>query len=409
MDTLPKTITKPEFTKTQKVYIQGWSLVARAKVLAMQGRRGEIADEIRRFLREAKKYEFNKLSAELCGFLQYYYYFIRGDKYRGKKYGDLRKKYDELSHIENQVENIYSEITYLINNTRNASKPLKEKLQSICDELVPLLDYDSVKVHLSVYALLNANAYWNEDYLGVIKNSTKIINYLEGRGIERTTNFYKDLTISLIITGNYKQGKKAINKAIMKIHKGSLSWSIYVYYRVVLEIYQANYQTAYSIFREAEKKKQINKAMIEQWKIVKGYFKFLINTNLIEGNSHFKISKFLNEVPVFSNDKEGNCINILILKIILNVGVNNDKVIDSVDSILRYIERHLKKHTRPKYFLKLLIQIPLGRFNRISIDKRGEKYLRLLRRKNTKGFNPDLEIIPYEILWPLVLSQLKKR
>ena len=119
----------------------------------------------------------------------------------------------------------------------------------------------------------------------------------------------------------------------------------------------------------------------------------------------------MNEVPIFSKDKEGNNIHILILKIILNIGVNHDRIIDERDAIERYIERYLKKnHLRSKLLLQMLIQIPSSHFNRSTLEYRTNKlYTRLQNAKKLEGFDPSREIIPFERLWEMVLNLLETK
>ncbi|MEM9824427.1 MAG: hypothetical protein AAF985_25300 [Bacteroidota bacterium] len=406
----PTTSSKPIVfsSKTQEVYAEGWALVSKMKVYAMLGRRGELEEEVRRYFKVAVKYQFNRLASEMSGFLQYYYLFIRGDKYRGEKYSQLRAKYDELSSAEKYVERIYAQMAYKINNSRNLSATLQTELDNTCNDLRSYLKYNSTQIKLYIYGLLNIRAYLLNDHATIIRNSRSLIEYLEAHKIEKTTNARKDLAFSLICLGRYEEASTSIQQAIARINKGSLSWSIYIYYRFVLKIHQEDYDGAYQLYKEAEKKKQINKAMMEQWLITRGYVKFLVQGQLVKGTTHFKLGKFLNEVPIFSKDKEGNNIHILILKIILNLGLNHDKIIDERDAIERYIERYLKtNHLRSKLFLQMLLQIPLSHFNRSTLAFRTKNLLKRLEKARTlKGFDPDREIVPFERLWGMVLELL---
>ncbi|MEM8909901.1 MAG: hypothetical protein AAGD05_18780, partial [Bacteroidota bacterium] len=397
-------------TKTQKVYVEAWELLAQAKIHAIKGTRYEIIDEVRKHFRRVVKYQFNKLASEFASYLQYYYFNVRGDKVRGKKYSLLRERYNELAYLENIVEGKFAEITFKLNNTRNPSQEIRKELDAVCENFKTYLSYDSHQIRIYTYLLLNEQAHFNRDFDEIIRLSKTIITELESQKIERAFIFYKDLTIAFIVRGRYEEARSTIKKAVRNVSKGSYSWSIYVYYQFILEIYSKDYQAAYRVFKQAESKRQINKAMHEQWLIVRAYVQFLIQTGHLEGSTHFKFGKFFNEVPVFSADKEGNNINILILKILLSIGKQNGKIIDQREAIEKYIERYLRHNKRARIFLKMLLQIPIGHFNKTTILYRTKKMWKELQTNPySPGQNFELEIIPYEVLWEEVLSLLDKQ
>ena len=85
--------------------------------------------------------------------------------------------------------------------------------------------------------------------------------------------------------------------------------------------------------------------MMETWMIVKGYFKFLMQSDQLEDSTNFQISRFLNQVELFKEDKSGNNSNILILRVILNLHQNRDEIIDRQEATQRYASRHFKRAT----------------------------------------------------------------
>ena len=65
----------------------------------------------------------------------------------------------------------------------------------------------------------------------------------------------------------------------------------------------------------------------------------------------------MNEVVVFTKDKAGYNLTVLIAQIILSLKHgNNDKVVEKNEALKLYLSRHIKKERNPRsyYFLKML-------------------------------------------------------
>lgn len=395
---------KPHTTRTQQAYVGGWEVCAKMKVLTMKGKGAEILPEVRREFKRAQYYQFNKLAAEFAHHLMYFYFNLKGESRRGQKYHKLFVKYAELVHFENLASGVYSDISYRLNKTRNPSSELIQELEEACSYLQTLLVNESAQIWIYTYMLLNKLAYLKDDFNLVLRQSYEVIEYLETRGIERSSHFYKDMTPALIRQGEYDKAVYAIDKAIARINKGSLSWSAFLYYRLIIEFHRGDYQAAYDMHQTASKKKQINSAMLDTWRIVRGYLKFLLDQRAINGSSSFRVGRFLNSIEVFGSDKSGQNINIIILKILLRLNSNRDQIIDDREAVQKYAERYLEEGSRPRIFFQMLHQIVGGDFNREEVKRRVQKNVVAL--PIMKGYNAELEMVPYEKLWEMVLDQL---
>ncbi len=395
---------KPYSSRTQQAYSEGWKTCAEMNDLRIKGRGGEIIDEVRREFKRAVYYKFNKLAAEFSTYLMYYYYNLKGEKRRGNKYSRLSLHYSNLSHMENIAAGKFAAIVFKLNKSRNPDAELTNELTQICKEFRAYLKYDSAQIWIFSYMLFNKLAYIKKDTRLMISQCYEVINYLEERGIERTASFWKDITPALILEGRYDEAEDTIGKAISGINKGSLSWSVFVYYRTMIELHRGNYQRAYEIFQIAEKKRQINIAIKDTWNIVKAYMKFLVTAGKVDGIANFKVGKFFNNIEVFSSDKTGQNINIIILKIILRLDSDRGQIVDERETIQRYAEKYLEVGSRPRVFLQMLHQLAPADFNREKVEARVRKNVGELRRG--LGWDPDMEMVPYEDLWELVLDGL---
>lgn len=158
----------------------------------------------------------------------------------------------------------------------------------------------------------------------------------------------------------------------------------------------------------------------EHWKIREAYMHFLIRMgkiNITEDQRKtlrpFVLTKFMNSVPFYSKDKTGQNITILILQILfLILDRKYGQVIDRVDALTQYTYRYIRKDDsfRSNCFIKMLLLCVKADFHPI----RTQNFTNELRKKLvsapfvTNEMSAQVEIIPYDFLWELVLELLQK-
>jgi len=81
-----------------------------------------------------------------------------------------------------------------------------------------------------------------------------------------------------------------------------------------------------------------------------------------------------------------------------------------MESLNVYCHRYLRKDDtfRSNCFIKMLIVLPNAHFNKIAAIRKTEKLRNRLAEQplETANQSSELEIIPYELLWELVLEIL---
>ncbi len=387
---------------------QSWDFAGFMKEQIRYNKRSEIIADVRMHLKRAQKFGYTLLVVEFATCLQHYYYMEALDRRIGKKYEDIVLYYSEMSHAETIVASKFSKIFYQLKKTRSPGNSLKKELREVCSELKPYLKYPSTDIWLATYNLCNILAYIEKKYELVIFQCHTAIDFFEANNIPRTAHFYKDMTPALIRMGRYEEARDAIKKAINDIPKGTGVWSTFLYYRVIIELHEGHYQRGYDIYKEAIKKKQIDKSVRETWLVVKAYFNFLIISGKLSGVNDFRIGKFLNNIEFFVSDKAGINCNVVIINTILRLNTDKGRgsIIDHAEAIEKYGERHLKPGSRGRLFIQMLLQIVPGNFNREEVEGRAAKYLG--RMPEQEGYDGDLEVVPYEVLWGMVLEGLDK-
>jgi hypothetical protein len=131
-------------------------------------------------------------------------------------------------------------------------------------------------------------------------------------------------------------------------------------------------------------------------------------------NRKFKLAKFINETTIFSKDKSGINIAIMVVKLLLMLQEHRySQILDEVEALEQYCYRYLRgeNEQRSRLFLKMFIAIPLSGFDPKVIEKRTERYLQTLSNIPLQLANQayEIEVIPYETLWGLIMNSLKSK
>lgn len=157
---------------------------------------------------------------------------------------------------------------------------------------------------------------------------------------------------------------------------------------------------------------------IEIFNVPLGYLHLLVESGLA-GNTkelqkkipEFKLGKFLNTTPVFSKDKRGINVSILLMHIaFLLQRKDYNAIIDRTDSLNQYAYRYLRRDDsfRSNCMIKMVIQMTKADFHPV----RTERYTADLRRQLStvnlagSGENIEIEIIPFEVLWEIMVKSL---
>ena len=190
----------------------------------------------------------------------------------------------------------------------------------------------------------------------------------------------------------------------------------------MLSMHTRNYQDAYEVFLQTVEHKRFKflpPSLVEIWKIYEAYLYYLIALQQVavdkKGEAHFarfRMNKFLNETPIFSQDRRGMNIPILVIQILFMVHSKQfNLAIDRIEAINKYCFRYLRQDEtfRSNSFIKMLLTIPENSFHRAGVLRKAEKYFRKMEEfpQNLAAQSYEVEVIPYEDLWEFVVNTLE--
>lgn len=382
---------------------------------------------LEKLLQQALKYEFTEIAINALRLLRLHYGNVEGDL---KKFEQINMRYNHLQTLwiwENRAEELYTSMTIGFVNSKSGTAEISQIARQYFDEIGPWLSkYDSFKLHLfgrliqiTIYSSIN-------DYQRTAELCEDALAFFKLKPYDSSLPlqvFYYQLAVSYIQLRAFDKGQALINSVESVFEEGSFNWFKFKELFFLLAMHTERYAEGASVCTQIMKHPKLNNHpahISEMWKIYQAYVYILVRMGIISDDEYehkstkFKLQKFLNDIPVFSRDRQGMNIPVLIAQILLLIVERNyEASIDRIGAIEKYCSRYLKQKDtlRSNVFIKMLLQIPLASFHKEALIRKAAKLLKMLQDTPMEISNQayEIEIIPYEILWDMLIASLDRK
>lgn len=412
---------KKSFSNRQSAFFECNRKWSASMVLLSKHSRTAAISQLESLLNQTIYYEFTELTVSSASMLRVFYGTVNGDQEKYLKYNSIHEHYQQVWWYENQVETVYADLMRHYIGTNSQNPNLKQKAQTAFEKVMPLMDIcDSFKVQL-MGRLIELKIY-EGDYRATAALCEAAISFFQTKPYDSRLPlqaFYYNLIDACIHLREFERGRDNINALQAVTEVGTFNWLKLQELFFQLAMHTTNYNTALDIVAKVKKQLRsewLPEKTVEIWKIHEAYVYYLgllgkITNVKTLGQIGFKPGKFLNEIPNYSRDKQGMNIPILIIQILIMLARKDHPAIhERVDAIDKYRSRYLKKGnatSRSNYFIKMLVQIPASQFHQEAVVRNTQKLL--LKLPASSGVGHEIEIIPYESLWAMVLDTLDKK
>ena len=426
MNTIYFTDTKrANYTDRQRAYYEGYKDWAAAKILIGKNARIVGIQLCLKLVTLAEKFEFTDLAVDVLRILRLHFGAREGNLKKYETYNQQFKYYEKLFHFENRVEEMYTELVLKFIKSKASDEETQKKALEYYAEIEPYLkEYDSYRLHLcGLLIKLMVHSSVNH-YRSTIEVCDEALSFFQAKPYNASVPIqicYYQKLICYTHLKEYEAGKVAAENCLSYLDTGSFNWFKYQELYLMLSMHTANYQGAYEVFTTTTRHKSFQflpPSLTEIWRIYESYLHFLVDIGRIQPAEHdksfnkFRLGRFINETPIFSKDKRGMNIPILVIQIIFMIHQKKyGDAIDRIEAIQKYCSRYLVKDDtfRSNCFIKMLLQIPKASFHKAAVERKSEKYLGRLREfaLNLSTQSHEIEIIPFEVLWEMVLETLE--
>jgi hypothetical protein len=423
-------VNQPSFNDYQKAYYSCHKNYAAVKILIGRNARRSAIQLAEQTLKKALKFEFTDLIINLAKDLRLHYGTVTGERKPYQEYKDLIKKYQEIFLAELQVEELYTDLAINFVNSRATKIEVETLAENYVEDLELLIKkYSSYRLNLYAYLGISLRYQISNDHQNTLRVCEEAIRFFKTKehiaSKGAIVNFLFKMLACYIPLKEHTKGQEVAEKCLQLVGKGSSPWFNILNHLTILLFHTRQFQKAYEVFQRAyshPKFKNLYKSQSEDWRINEAFIHYFILIGKIDLTQYpeemrvkkFRVSKFLNEVPIFSKDKRGNNITILIIQMLFLLQKGQyDKVIDRMEAINAYCNRYLRNDDtyRSNCFIKMLLQLPKAHFNKTAAIRKADKFVQKLKKVPLEQANQsnELEIVPYEMLWEFVLESLDNR
>ncbi len=411
-------------TDRQANFYEAYKDFAAAQMLLAKHARKVGIHLLEKILKRAETYEFTELCLMVSRVLRLHYGTRLGNQKRYEQINADWRRYRELDLLESLAEQYYTELVIHYVNNVSTKEDLKTRAGRFYEELREhLSEVPTYKYHFYTGLVRLFEHTCTNNYVDTIPVCDDLIRFFERKPYAANTPIQICLHHQLVAymqLRDFERGQVVARRSQELIEEGSFNWFKNLEYLFLLAMHTQNYQQAYEVFEEGIRHKRFDflpKQIQEMWKLYRAYIHLMIDLGRVSPKAKdrqftaFRINRFLNNMPLYSKDKRGMNIAILVVQILFYVQKQKyNTAIDRAEAIEKYCSRYLFKADtmRSYYFIKMLLAIPQGSFHRqaaIRYAKPAWKKLQAIPTTLSNQFHK-IEIIPYEHLWELALEML---
>lgn len=263
------------------------------------------------------------------------------------------------------------------------------------------------------------------EYQEVAKLSDIAIKYLNHNPLFSSTirlgEFNLQKMESCLYTRNYELGENTSSQCKELLPTGSNLWFLYMEIYFLLAMQTDHYSKASQIYLEISNHERFqfqNDLTRERWKIFELYLEFAQRASAKQEVGKrlgtFDLKRFLRNVPVYSQDKRGLNVAILIIHILLLLEQNDfDAIISRMDALRTYRTRYLRSRSssQSSLFFKMLQIMEKSSFSFKETERRTRRLFDQLVtiETDTSEIKEEIMVLRFETLWKLILGLLEQK
>ncbi len=416
-------ITGRSTDSRKRMYAYVWKLITVGKQLRTSVNSGVLLPYLEEAFTTAADAEFLGAAYESAKMLRRQYNNRRFDPAKYEYYRNRARQYRDITRKYEDVVADFNELSYLRNTQRDPNEIEEVAKRCHARHVDAIEAYDVPLISYLVY-LIELNRYLAaRDYRGVIRVAEAAIDYLQGRETAQPTMFQVfevNLSVAYAQLNDFDNGMSFARSLLKRTDPGEHNYLKVYEMMLLLCLRSAKFQEAYDIYRTMKFDQATAKQaghLAETVRIFEAYLYLLYKLKQInprDGDNtfdRFRMQRFLNSFQRVNTEKSHRNVHLLILQIIDQVIRHRHTESDySIEAITKYAQRHLRGagHERIRYFLKALAQLSVQRFHRTAVERHTSRYLRKMQEYplNESAQVYYMELIPYDILWKLILGKL---
>lgn len=404
----------------QKAFYECSRRYASALVLLGKGLRNNGIELLESVLRQALRFEFTALVVDILLALSMHT-SLEGDVKKSEEYESLKDQQEDLLVVERKIEQMYKSLTSGF--VRKKSEKIKVKpraVEYVAAAKLYMLSYQTYRVQL-FGRLMEINLHDSVgDYAMVARLAEEGLAFFSQKDYKSATAIQSlnyQLLVALFNLRQYDRSILLADRYSEFYETGSYNWFKLQELLFLVFMCGGAYEQARTTCEQVmsnPKYEDQPAPIFELWKIFEAYLAFLVAIKVLPETtfpSNFRLAKFLNEIQVFNQDKSGMNVSVLVAQFLHHLADHDqEQCLQRVDALAKYRTRYLTDQSafRSYTFIRMLESIPKMGFQASQIEQGARPLLEALRAHpaETTNQNHEVEILPYEALWEMVLRSL---
>ena len=374
---------------------------------------------LRRCLRLAEKGEFTSYAEQACQRLVTLYASQR----QQHKYTLTIKYLTKIRQVlayEQEAEQLAMQIRLTMTRSVAGRRALLAKIGAYVHRAEQLQQKaHTFTTYLALYRVRIVQAELTGEYTEIIRYTSAATQLLrQGKLNERRFDQRFNQFMSVyahLRSRQYTAGLKLAKEYAADFHPTSNNWFYFYEHYILLALHAGDYDQALRLLHVVQKNPSFPKqrpAAQERWGLLQAYVEFVQPPDKIPVRRRSQLAIFAAlTVPEYARDKRGYNVAILIFQLLHYLRQRSlEPVLSRLERLRKYQQRHLRDAAtlRSRLLLRLLLLLPDGEFNATLLVKRGQTLLAQLSHAPMVGeADAEIEIIPYEQVWTLVLDILR--
>ena len=374
---------------------------------------------LRKCLRLAQEGEFTQYTVLSARLLRNIYI----DKRQAARYRSMTRKLQKQQQqlaLEEEADQIYADVRLALAGTVATRRALLPRLPAYLTRAEELhRKARSFNTYHVLYRLRIAREELTGNYAEIIHITAEATRRLQqGKLNERRFDkrFNHFMSVYAYLRNRQPgQGIKLAELYARDFHPSSSNWFYFHEHYLLLALHAGMYDRAQRVMLTVSKNPAYPKqreAAQQRWDLFRAYLNFLQPPAKPTAKQKRETAQWALGLPDYSRDKRGHNVAILILQMLHFLRLRDiDAVLVRIERLRKYQQRHLREAAvlRSRLFLRLLMVLVEKNFDPDECAERGQNLLKKLRVTSPPGeAYAEIEIIPYEHLWALVLAVLRE-
>ena len=408
----------PRHLVSRRYQMECLDLIHKINILFAEGEYGLTERLLHRCLRLAEASEFTQYTVE-CARILCTLYSQQRQVLRYQKVAKLLLKSQQVMSWEDEAERIYSDTQLALARTVSSRRAVLPLLPNYISQLEALHKRArTFTTYNYLYRLQMAYQELQGNYREIIKLTAAAARRvrdgkLNARRFDIRYNHFMSI-YAYLRSRQPVQGLRLAEEYNRDFHPSSSNWFYFQEHHVLLALHAQQYERAQQLLVVITKNPSYiiqREAALQRWDLYKSYIDFVLPPQRVTTVRQRQMAQWVLQLPEYSRDKRGHNVAILVLQLLHFLRERNlEEVLLRLERLRKYQQRHLYEPAtlRSRLFLRLLQLIVEKNFDAAQAADRGGPLLQQLRDTVPPGEAfAEVEIIPYEHLWELVLDLLR--